>query len=67
MALYWYEVRLPIGRMIASMQAMREGQAVTLDDARRDDEFGQLARAIVEFSMADLCCPSFSLLPWLTS
>lgn len=24
-ALYWYEVRLPIGRMIASMQAMREG------------------------------------------
>ena len=44
-ALYWYEVRLPIGRMIASMQAMREGQAVTLDDARRDDEFGQLARA----------------------
>lgn len=50
-ALYWYEVRLPIGRMIASMQAMREGQAVTLDDARRDDEFGQLARAIVEFSI----------------
>ena len=40
-ALYWYEVRLPIGRMIASMQAMREGQAVTLDDARRDDEFGE--------------------------
>ena len=37
--------------MIASMQAMREGQAVTLDDARRDDEFGQLARAIVEFSI----------------
>lgn len=50
-ALYWYEVRLPIGGMIASMQAMREGQAVTLDDARRDDEFGQLARAIVEFSI----------------
>lgn len=25
-ALYWYEVRLPIGRMIASMQAMREGR-----------------------------------------
>ena len=50
-ALYWYEVRLPIGRMIASMRAMREGQAVTLDDARRDDEFGQLAHAIVEFSI----------------
>lgn len=49
--LYWYEVRLPISRMIASMQAMREGQAVTLDDARRDDEFGQLAHAIVEFSI----------------
>ena len=49
--LYWYEVRLPISRMIASMQAMHEGQAVTLDDARRDDEFGQLAHAIVEFSI----------------
>ena len=55
-ALYWYEVRLPIGRMIASMQAMREGQAVTLDDARRDDEFGQLARAIVEISTTSKKC-----------
>lgn len=49
--LYWYEVRLPINRMIASMQAMHEGQAVTLADAQRDDEFGQLAHAIVGFSI----------------
>lgn len=50
-ALYWYEVRLPIGRLIAGMQTIREGQVVTLADARRDDEFGQLARAIEEFSI----------------
>ena len=24
-ALYWYEVRLPIGRLIAGMQTIREG------------------------------------------
>ena len=45
-ALYWYEVRLPIGRMIASMQAMREGQAVTLDAARRDAIVGFIADEI---------------------
>lgn len=50
-ALYWYEVRLPIKRLIAGMQTIREGQVVKLPDARRDDEFGQLARAIEEFSI----------------
>lgn len=50
---YWHEVRLSIGRMIASMQAVCERQVVTPDDARRDDELGQLARAVVKFSICN--------------